>query len=197
MPPAAVATGFATSLLLVALPALMPAPQAVAAQGPLDTGAWPERLSALESELDEPLDAGAIPGLSIAVVADDQVWTREAGVLRRGASEAIAHETLFEAASLGKPVFAHLVLRLVERGLLDLDAPLSEYWHYADLDGEARLDEITARIVLSHRTGLPTGGATVHSRSNWSQEADFSIPAKATSSFSGSSRRLRASNARA
>ena len=52
------------------------------------TGAWPERLSALESELDELLDAGAIPGLSIAVVADDQVWTREAGVLRRGASEA-------------------------------------------------------------------------------------------------------------
>ena len=37
------------------------------------TGAWPERLSALESELDELLDEGAIPGLSIAVVADDQV----------------------------------------------------------------------------------------------------------------------------
>ncbi len=108
MPPTSVATGFATSLLLVALPALMPAPQAVAAQGPLDTGAWPERLSALEPELDELLDAGAISGLSIAVVADDRVWTREAGVLRRGASEAISHETLFEAASLGKPAFAYL-----------------------------------------------------------------------------------------
>ncbi len=72
------------------------------------TGAWPERLSALESELDELLDAGAIPGLSIAVVADDQVWTREAGVLRRGASKAISPETLFEAASLGKPAFAYL-----------------------------------------------------------------------------------------
>ncbi len=40
--------------------------------------------------------------------ADDHVCTREAGVLRRGASEAILHETLFEAASLGKPAFAYL-----------------------------------------------------------------------------------------
>ena len=64
--------------------------------------------------------------------------------------------SVFEAASLSKPVFAYAVLTLVDAGLLDLDTPISKYLpgRY-DVGDDARLDLITPRHVLSHRSGFP------------------------------------------
>jgi CubicO group peptidase (beta-lactamase class C family) len=62
--------------------------------------------------------------------------------------------TVFEAASMSKPVFAYAVMKLCERGVLDLDIPLTHYTSKRYLDGDARLDAITARHVLSHTTGF-------------------------------------------
>jgi CubicO group peptidase (beta-lactamase class C family) len=62
--------------------------------------------------------------------------------------------TIFEAASLSKPVFTYGVLKLVEQGRLNLDTPLSSYLPKPYMP-DARLDKITARLVLSHRTGFP------------------------------------------
>src|SRR5262249_26786218 len=63
--------------------------------------------------------------------------------------------TVFEAASLSKPVFAYAVLKLVEQGKIGLDVPLTKYLPKPYVDGDPRLEKITARIVLSHRTGFP------------------------------------------
>ena len=63
--------------------------------------------------------------------------------------------TVLESASLSKPVFARMVMSEVREGRLDLDRPLSAYWKYDDLADDPRGDGITARIVLSHRSGLP------------------------------------------
>jgi CubicO group peptidase (beta-lactamase class C family) len=72
-------------------------------------------------------------------------------------------QTVFRAASLSKPVFAHVVMGLVRDGVMDLDRPLgaylpkpiADYPPYGDLIGDARVAAITARLVLSHRSGLP------------------------------------------
>jgi D-alanyl-D-alanine-carboxypeptidase/D-alanyl-D-alanine-endopeptidase len=72
-------------------------------------------------------------------------------------------QTVFRGASLSKPVFAHVVMGLVRDGLIDLDRPLAaylpkpltDYTPYGDLVGDARVAAITARLVLSHRSGLP------------------------------------------
>lgn len=56
---------------------------------------------------------------------------------------------------MSKPVFAYAVLKLVDQGKLGLDVPLTKYLPRRYLEGDARLDAITARIVLSHRTGFP------------------------------------------
>jgi CubicO group peptidase (beta-lactamase class C family) len=80
--------------------------------------------------------------------------TRGFGVKEVGTKEAVDASTMFEAASLSKPVFAYAVLRMVERGELDLDTPLSKYLP-GYVEGDGRLGQITARRVLSHTSGFP------------------------------------------
>jgi len=66
----------------------------------------------------------------------------------------VDENTVFEAASLSKPVFAHAVLQLVDQGHLSLDAPLGDYLpKYVPAD--ERVSSITPRQILSHSAGLP------------------------------------------
>jgi len=98
-----------------------------------------------------------IPGLSIAVIRDSKmIWTRAFGVTNSQIKSPVNDNTVFEAASLTKPVFAYAVLKLVDDGKLDLDTPLVKYLpgRY-DVGDDPRLDQITARHVLSHTTGFP------------------------------------------
>ncbi|MBV8866302.1 MAG: beta-lactamase family protein [Acidobacteriaceae bacterium] len=83
------------------------------------------------------------------------IWVHGFGVKEDGTSQPVTAETVFEAASLSKPVFAYGVLKLVDRGKLGLDVPLTTYLPKPYIPGDQRLAKITARIVLSHRTGFP------------------------------------------
>jgi len=111
----------------------------------------------LEQRIPPLLREAGVPGLSIALLRDGElVWHRGFGVKNARTGEPVTDGTVFEAASLSKPVFAYAVLRLVDRGELDLDRPLTQYLpgRY-DVGDDPRLDRITARRVLSHTTGLP------------------------------------------
>jgi CubicO group peptidase (beta-lactamase class C family) len=100
------------------------------------------------------LELAAVPGLALATVDDGNVIPRSTGRAslqpRRGAGDA----TVFEAASLGKPLFAYAVLRLVDAGALDLDRPLYDYLATPEAD-TPRMRRVTARHVLTHTSGLP------------------------------------------
>ena len=112
-----------------------------------------------------------IPGLSLALIRDGQVlWHGSFGVKNATTREPVTKETIFEAASLTKPLFAYAVLKLVEQGDLTLDAPLIGYVpeklieeklldHPLQLEGFQieRFRKVTARQVLSHSSGLPHG----------------------------------------
>ncbi len=63
--------------------------------------------------------------------------------------------TLYNIASMTKPISAEVVLRLVSRGKISLDEPMSRYWTDPDLVDEPRRDLLTPRLALSHRTGFP------------------------------------------
>lgn len=75
-------------------------------------------------------------------------------------------DTVFEAASLSKPVFAYAVLKLVEQGKLELDTPIAKYLpadyakrapYFVSSNGgqlNAKLDTITVRMALNHTSGL-------------------------------------------
>jgi len=100
------------------------------------------------------LELASVPGLAMAVVDGGRVWTRGFGEAVEEARQSVSDQTEFEAASLGKPVFAYAVLRLVDARILDLDRPLFDYLPTAEANN-ARIKRVTPRHVLSHTTGLP------------------------------------------
>jgi len=118
--------------------------------------------STLEKEIPRLMEAANIPGLSIAVVRDGNIaWNKAFGVKSRQTKEPVNENTMFEAASLTKTVTAYAAMRLVEKGRLELDRPLHEYFPdkvYKKLSGDERYKKITARLVLTHTTGLPNWG---------------------------------------
>lgn len=98
-----------------------------------------------------------VPGVSIAVINDYQVeWAKGYGVLEANRNEPVTPETLFQAASIGKPVVSAAALHLVEQGLLDLDADVNqslESWQIPENKYSAE-EKVTLRRLLSHSGGV-------------------------------------------
>jgi CubicO group peptidase (beta-lactamase class C family) len=116
------------------------------------------------------LEKGHVPGLQIALIRNGSiVWDGAFGVANAASRAPVTSETIFEAASLTKPFFAYLVMKLMDEGVVNLDTPLVNYvpreeiekvlGHSMDLEGFRRdwLEKITTRHVLSHSSGLPHG----------------------------------------
>jgi len=137
------------ALAASAVPVLARAqPRAVSAE-------WTGLLAELEKQTLALMAANAMPGVSIALVKDGQLfWRRGWGVKNSKTREPVTDTTVFEAQSMSKPVFAYAVMKLVDKGVLDLDTPLTKYTSERFLEGDPRLDLITARHVLSHTTGF-------------------------------------------
>jgi CubicO group peptidase (beta-lactamase class C family) len=101
-----------------------------------------------------------VPGVSIAVIHEGRIeWARGFGVKSIGGAPVTA-DTLFQAASISKPVFAVAVMRQVQAGKLDLDANVNDYLKSWKLpDNEFTKDQkVTLRRVLSHTAGLTVHG---------------------------------------
>ena len=92
----------------------------------------------------------------LALIKDGKlVYHKTYGVKNTFTKETVDSNTLFEAASVTKPVFSFAVQRLAERGVIDLDKPLYLYLPYPDIAYDDRYKLMTARHVLTHRTGFP------------------------------------------
>jgi len=108
-----------------------------------------------ETDILRLLSEAAVPGAAIAVVCDGRpVEFVCRGVRSARSPEPVDEQTVFEAASLSKPVFAHAALQLVDLGDLSLTVPLGDYLpSYVPMDHRASF--VTAADVLSHCSGLP------------------------------------------
>lgn len=111
--------------------------------------------------LEERMAAHSVPAASIAVIEGGEIsWARAVGVKEAGSSDSVTAATLFQAGSVSKPVAATAMLRLVERGTLDLDADVNRYltsWHVPEnrFTGE---EKVTLRRIVSHSAGLTVHG---------------------------------------
>jgi ribosomal protein S18 acetylase RimI-like enzyme len=112
----------------------------------------------LVDDMPDLMARASVPGVSIAFVRDGRVaWSAGFGTTHRETGGAIGRETIFQAASLSKPVFAYAVLWMVhERVLdLDLDCSLADYLPERFVADDDMLEQVTARHVLAHTTGWP------------------------------------------
>jgi CubicO group peptidase (beta-lactamase class C family) len=100
------------------------------------------------------LELASVPGLALATVDEGGIVPKASGRACLQPPRGAGDGTVFEAASLGKPLFAYVVLKLVDAGALDLDRPLHDYLASAEAD-TPRMRRVTARHVLTHTSGLP------------------------------------------
>jgi CubicO group peptidase (beta-lactamase class C family) len=124
----------------------------------------------LDNEILRLRNAGNVHGLTISIVTKDSIlFQRAYGSRNLKEKQALETSHNFYAASLSKPLFAFIVMKLVEAGKIDLDKPLAQYLenplytyefpqdyeHFKDLKTDKRYEKITARMCLSHTTGFP------------------------------------------
>jgi CubicO group peptidase (beta-lactamase class C family) len=114
-------------------------------------------LAQLDSFIHSSLEKTQVPGVAVAVVYDDQVvFLRGYGVRKIGQPAKVDPDTVFEVASVSKPITSTILASLVAEGKIGWDDRI------ADLDPSFRLSspdttrEVSIRDFLSHRSGLPT-----------------------------------------
>jgi cyclic peptide transporter len=113
-------------------------------------------METVEKRVLEIMDDENIPGVSIAVIKKGEApLIKTYGYADLEKEIAVTPRTLFELGSLSKAYTALAALVLEERGLLDLDAPVSKYldWFYLTYNG--RKQPVTLRQLLHHTSGLP------------------------------------------
>jgi len=117
----------------------------------------------------ERMQAHGVPGVQVAVIENDEItWSAGYGELERDSGRPAEARSLFQAASISKPVTALAVLRLIGDGVLDLDAPVNAWlrsWKLPDNEHTLR-QPVTLRALLSH-----TAGTTVHGFPGYASDA--------------------------
>jgi len=95
-----------------------------------------------------------VPAVGIGIIENAEIkYVEVFGELKKGILA--PDNTIFNVASMTKPVVAMLTLKLVEAGQWELDEPLYHYWVDPDVADDPMHKKLTTRHVLSHQTGLP------------------------------------------
>ena len=118
----------------------------------------------IEEKISSLMKKTNIPGLSISVIKGGKIdFSKGIGVKNANSKEPVDENTIYEACSLSKPVFAYAVLKMVEKGIIDLDKKLMSYVtdEYIEKNflrtkiEDENFRKITARNILTHTPGFP------------------------------------------
>jgi CubicO group peptidase (beta-lactamase class C family) len=166
---------FVVALVVVAAPhavAYPPLPHAQSAAAPPDARAARVEQGLLPGIViaGRPTPARALaarmaslktPGVSVAVINGGAIeWAKGYGIVEAGGTTPVTPQTLFQAASISKPVAALAALLLVEQGKLSLDQDVNERltsWKVPENEF-TKGEKITLRRLLSHSAGLTVSG---------------------------------------
>lgn len=130
------------------------------------------RDDAIDAEVGRIMSRTRANGMAVAVINGGKVHYVRAYGVRNAKREPLTTDTVMYGASLTKTVFVYAVMRLVDRGKLNLDTPLKNYLEkplpaygsdptladkygpYNNLSGDSRWERITPRMCLTHSTGF-------------------------------------------
>jgi CubicO group peptidase (beta-lactamase class C family) len=118
------------------------------------------RVNAAVAQLDglaqQTLEKTGIPGMAVAVVHQDKVvYLKGFGVREVGKPEGVNPDTVFQIASLSKPIASTLVAALVGDGVVGWDDRIADLDPGFQLSDPAATQQVTLRDLFSHRSGLP------------------------------------------
>jgi CubicO group peptidase (beta-lactamase class C family) len=113
-------------------------------------------LPQLEKLAQQAINGGAVPGISIAVVyRDEVVYLQGFGLRETGKPEKVDPDTVFQIASLSKPVSSTVVAALVSEGIVDWSSRISDLDPNFALKDAYPTQQVTVRDLFNHRSGLP------------------------------------------
>ena len=154
-------TGVSVSLLLCLETPLEAQISALSAQAAIELAQTQPGEDGLgTSTVAELMEEFGVPGVSVAVIQDFKIhWAKAYGVADVETGQLVDIETMFQAASISKPVAAMGVLRAVQDGLFSLDDDINDILDSWTLDGRefTRNRPVTPRTLTSHTSGLGDG----------------------------------------
>jgi CubicO group peptidase (beta-lactamase class C family) len=107
-----------------------------------------------DTEIEKWLKDNKVPTLGLGVIENGKLQqVKVFGEISKGISA--PYNTIFNVASLTKPVTAIVALKLVSLEKWGLDEPIYKYWTDPDIASDPRNKKLTTRIILSHQTGFP------------------------------------------
>jgi len=119
-----------------------------------------EKIDYISAFIEEAMLEYNVPGVSIAVINNSEIeWAKGYGVTDIETNAPVTETTLFQAASISKPVSAMAALKFVQDGKIQLEENINNYlttWKIPD-NGFTQNKKVTLKNILSH-----TGGITVH-----------------------------------
>ncbi|MFI4938061.1 MAG: serine hydrolase domain-containing protein [Candidatus Berkiellales bacterium] len=114
-------------------------------------------IPSLEKKITQTMKANGIPGVAVAIVSRDKVhYLKTFGVKRLGTKDQILPTTVFQIASLSKPVNATMMAILEDKGTLSLEDPVERFLPHFHL--RKRLSTLKVCHLLSHSSGVPKQG---------------------------------------
>lgn len=129
-----------------------------------------------EAQLKDIIQAVDVSGIQLIYTHGNKQDIYNLGTIANDSDKKVTSQTVFEAASLSKCVFTYAVLRLYDRGIIDLDKPLLSYLGQYNrfTPNDNRYAKITARMVLRHTTGLPNWGDEKEAKLMFTPDSCFS-----------------------
>jgi CubicO group peptidase (beta-lactamase class C family) len=102
-----------------------------------------------------------VPGVGIAVINNGRIeWAKGYGVIEAGGTHAITTDTVFQAASVSKPISVTGIMLLAQAGVIDITRNVNDYltsWHLADND-LTKTNKATVQRLMSHTGGTNVSG---------------------------------------
>jgi CubicO group peptidase (beta-lactamase class C family) len=147
------------SFLLVVLTALL---CAHAQTGSSSSGNISTALTKLDAFIRDAMQKTKVPGLAVAVIYQDQVvFLKGYGVRKLGERAEVDPDTVFEIASVSKPIASTIVASLVGTGDVTWNDRIETLDPGFELSNPTATEQVTIRDLFAHRSGLPTDGGDV------------------------------------
>lgn len=149
--PAAGGTAGSAPARAVAAPAAQDAQQGGVTRATVDAA-----LPKLEETVRRVMESTGVPGMAVGVVfADEVVFLKGFGVREAGQPETVDADTVFQLASLSKPIASTVVAALVGKEVVSWDDRIADLYPDFRLFDPLATQEVTIRDLFSHRSGLP------------------------------------------